>query len=384
MMRNDANLNKRVQMGGLSNRERILAILKHEKTDRVPWFGDLDYWHHAAALRGDLDAKYRSDGYFQLNRDLGVGFYLQGFGPYTQLNPGISFSIRSLNGQTIRTMQTPHGDLVEITQFLPMSYSTGYIKHFVETEDDLRPFKSYLESLDFMPAYEEIGRRQRIIGDNGVVLCYTPRSPFMEMVTTYVGLVNLVYLLNDAPDEMAEIFQIMETKFDRAAELTVHSPAECIMIPENLSSEVVGVSYYKQYLRPYESRWIKQIRQAGKYSFIHMDGTLRGLLQHVAETGFDVIEAVTPEPSGDMSMAEIAASITTDTIIWGGLPGIVFTPNQTEESFVEHVKDVLSVMRHSPRFVLGVADQVPPDCLIERVRMVAPLCDEFGRYEKEV
>jgi uroporphyrinogen-III decarboxylase len=277
-------------------------------------------------------------------------------------------------------MQTPKGDLSEVTQFLPMSYSTGYVKHFVETVEDLPKFKAYLESLDFSPAYAEIARRQKIIGDNGVVLCYTPRSPFMEMVTTYVGLVNLVYLLDDAPDEMAEIFQIMENKFDRAAEITVDSPAECIMIPENLSSEVVGETYYKQYLRPYESRWIRQIRQAGKFSFIHMDGTLRGLIKHVAETGFDVIEAATPEPSGDMTMAEIAAAITTDTIIWGGLPGIVFTPNQTEESFVQHVKDVLALMRQRPGFVLGVADQVPPDGLIDRVRMVAPLCDEYGRY----
>ena len=30
------------------------------------------------------------------------------------------------------------------------------------------------------------------------------------MVTTYIGIVNLVYLLVDAPDEMAEIFAIME------------------------------------------------------------------------------------------------------------------------------------------------------------------------------
>lgn len=367
-------------MSSMSNRERILTLLKHERPDRVPWFGDLDYWYHAAVMRGDLDAIYRSDGYFQLNRDLGVGFYLQGFSPYAQNNPGITFSTRSVNGQSIRTMQTPKGDLVEITQFLPMSYSTGYVKHFVETVEDLPKFMAYLESLIFTPAYEAIERRQRIIGDNGVVLCYTPRSPFMEMVTTYVGLFNLVYLLDDAPDEMAEIFQIMESKFDRAAGLTVYSPAECIMIPENLSSEVVGETYYKQFLRPYESRWIKQIRQAGKFSFIHMDGTLRGLLKLVAETGFDVIEAATPEPSGDMTMAEIAAAITTDTIIWGGLPGIVFTPNQTEESFVSHVKDVLALMRQRPNFVLGVADQVPPDGLIERVKMVAPLCDEFGRY----
>jgi hypothetical protein len=37
-------------------------------------------------------------------------------------------------------------------------------------------------------------------------------------------------------------------------------------------------------------------------------------------------------------------------------------------------------MTSSPRFVLGIADQVPPDGLERRVRRVAELADEFGRY----
>ena len=373
-------------MEKISNRERILLLLNHKPPDRVPWFGDLDYWYSSAKIKGVLSKKYLGDGYFQLNRDLGVGFYLQGFNPFTQhnarsaLREKISFSKKTIGEQQIRTIRTSRGDLTEIQQYLPTSFSWGYVKHFVETAEDLPAFKYYLESLSFSPAYDEAVRRKSIIGDNGVVLVYAPRSPFMQMVTTYIGIVHLVYLLADAPDEMMEIFDIMERKYDLAAEITVDSPAECIMIPENLSSEVVGTGYYKRYLRGYESKWIKRIKQAGKYSFIHMDGTLKGLLRHVAETGFDVIEAATPFPSGDMTMEEIAAEITGDTIIWGGLPGIVFTPNFGEEEFVNHVKSVLQVMRRKPGYVLGVADQVPPDGILERVGSIAALCDEFGRY----
>lgn len=363
----------------MTNRDRILTILSRGTPDRVPWFGDLDYWYHAAIQKQTLKERYHGDGYFKLNRDLGVGFYLQGFFPFVQ-NSDVSFSEKTINGQRIKTMITPKGDLHEITQYLPTSYSSGYVKHFVETVDDLPAFKHYLFSLHFTPAYDEAIRRKKIIGDNGVVLCYTPRSPFMQMLTTYIGLENLVYLLADAPDEMEEIFQIMESKYDLAAEITVDSPAECIMIPENLSSEGVGVKYYMQYLRGYESRWVKRIKQAGKYSFIHMDGTLKGLLKLVAETGFDVIEAVTPIPSGDMSMDEVSTEITTDTLIWGGLPGIIFTPCFHEDAFVQHVQYVLSIMKQRPKFVLGVADQVPPDAIMDRVSQVAAICDEYGRY----
>jgi len=365
----------------MNNRERILALLKGQQPDRVPWFGDLDYWISSQTSRKTLPARYAGDGYFQLNRDLGVGFYLQGFCPFKTTWGDVRLAVERRGGRQIKTIRTPKGDLTEIQQYLPVSCSWGIVKHAVDTVDDLPAFRHYIRQQAYEPTYDEIARRQTLVGDNGVVLCYTPRSPFMQLLTTYAGVENLVYLLADAPDEMAELLDLMESRYNQAAELTVASPAECVMIPENLSSEVVCCTYYQAFLRPYEARWVRQIRQAGKFSFIHMDGTLRGLVQEVARTGFDVIEAVTPLPSGDLAMADLIARVPGPTILWGGLPGVLFTPAASDGDFQSHVIAMLRLMRREPRFVLGVADQVPPDGLIERVRSVAGLCDRYGRYE---
>jgi uroporphyrinogen-III decarboxylase len=364
----------------MSNRERILTLLQGNRPDRVPWFGDLDYWYAGQAAHNRLPAAYAGDGYFQLNRDCGVGFYLQGFYPFSTNYGNITFSTDRQGDRQSRTIHTPHGDLTEIRQYLPLSSSWGIVKHPVNDAADLPAFMDYIRQQTYEPAYDEIQRRQAIIGDNGVVLCYTPRSPFMQLITTDAGVENLVYLLVDAPDEMAELFCLMTERHDQAAELTVASPAECVMIPENLSSEVVGLHYYRQYLQPWESCWVRQMRQAGKYSFIHMDGTLGSLVSEVARTGFDVIEAVTPLPCGDLSMAEVIERVPGPTILWGGLPGVMFTPATTQADFEAHVIAMLDLMRQEPRFVLGVADQVPPDGLLERVRAVAGLCGRWGRY----
>ena len=63
------------------------------------------------------------------------------------------------------------------------------------------------------------------------------------------------------------------------------------------------------------------------------------------------------------------------------MPGVYFTPNVSDEEFERHTKHILSLMVKEPRFVLGVADQVPPDGLESRVRRVRELVDEFGKYE---
>ena len=163
-----------------------------------------------------------------------------------------------------------------------------------------------------------------------------------------------------ARDELEETLQVMGASADRAAEAALQVPAECFMIPENLSSEVVGRNFYESYVRPYEAKWVRRIHEAGKYAFIHMDGTLKGLLRQVSATGFDVVEAVTPQPVGDMSMDAVRSVAQPETIPRGGLPGIYFTPLVSDSEFERHTLQVIELMVQDRHMVLGVADQVPP------------------------
>ena len=183
------------------------------------------------------------------------------------------------------------------------------------------------------------------------------------------------------PDEFAALLETMDRAFSQAARIAVDSPAEVLMIPENLSSEMVGPHFFEKYMKGYQDRWTEEIRKAGKYSFIHIDGTLAGLLREEASVGFSVLEALTPHPVGDLKIGELAAYAgDSKSILWGGIPGVYFTGSVTDEEFYRHVKEVLSVMVQEPRYVLGVADQVPPDALESRVRRVGELVGMFGEY----
>jgi len=145
---------------------------------------------------------------------------------------------------------------------------------------------------------------------------------------------------------------------------------------------MVGRYKFEKYIRQTQEEWIEKIHDAGKYSFLHMDGTLKGLLAQEASIGFSVIEAMTPFPVGDLAIEEWEkVANNSNTIFWGGIPGSYFTANVTDNEFDRHVKEVLSIMRKKPRYVLGVADQVPPDGLEYRVRRVRELVNKYGIYE---
>ncbi len=365
-----------------SNRDRLLALLSGSQPDRLPWFADLDYWASSKERTGEFPAGYRTtQAYFDLHRDLGAGFYLQGYWPFKTVYTDDIRVDRIQDGDIRRTkIDTPAGTVTEEWRFLRTSFSEAPVKRFVETPADLAVIASLFEAASYQPDYAELERRVPMIGDNGVLLAYLPRSPFMQMVTELSSLEALVRLWVDARHDLERTLSIIASKHDEAARIAVESPAGCLMIPENLSSELIGKRFFESYLRPYETRWVDRIRAAGKHSFIHMDGTLKGLIAEVASVGFDVIEAVTPKPVGDLDFAEMRALTGPTTILWGGIPGVYFTPLVSDQEFDRFVAEVAQTMKQSPRYVLGVADQVPPDGLRSRIARVAEIVTEMGVY----
>lgn len=362
-------------------RERVLKVLRGERPDAVPWFGDLDYWATALIGRGARPSDFKTSGaYLDWHRDLGVGFYLQGYFPFRTTFDGCRVEEGREGRDRFRRIHTPRGELSERWRWLPESFAEAPVERLLKTPADLPAYVWLHRHLRYEPDYALAEKRRGEVGDAGLVLAYLPKSPLMQMVALDAGIFAVVGMRADAPAAFEEALAVLAESHGRAAAIAAESPAEALMIPENLSSEVVGPALYEAHLRSCHENWTASIRKAGKRSFVHLDGTLRGLLKQVSSAGFEVIEAMTPAPVGDLAVEDWAAfDPSGKTVFWGGLPGVYFTHLVPEAEFERHVKAVLAVMKREPRYVLGVADQVPPDGLERRVKRVGELVEEFGR-----
>jgi hypothetical protein len=367
----------------MTERDRVLTLLSGGRPDRVPWFGDLDYWATALIGRGERPADFKtSAAYVDWHRDLRVGFYLQGYFPFRTIVEECRVTGWREGNARCRRIETPRGTLTETWTWLPGSFAEAPTEHLVKSAADLPAYRSLFEHTRYERDYAFAWERRRQVGGTGIMLCYLPKSPFMQMVALDAGIAAVTEIAADAPDELGETLAVVRGAHDEAARIAVASPAEVLMIPENLSSEVVGPRFYERYMREYHETWCGEIAESGKYSCVHLDGTLKGLLRQVASAGFTFIEAMTPAPVGDLEVGRWASFCPDSprTVFWGGLPGVYFTEQVPEAEFERHTRAVLEVMRAAPRYVLGVADQVPPDGLERRIRRVAELADEFGRY----
>ena len=275
---------------------------------------------------------------------------------------------------TTRRFRTPVGELCEESVYSPLSCSWGVTRHFVESEGDLDVLLYILQHRCLEPAnLADWPERYRLWQTcDGLPIIGLPRSPLASLMVEWAGVQNASYLLLDAPEKVAEILQMMEEQEVPIIDAVCDMAPPLVHFCDNLSSECTA-GLYDKYMSSGHRRRIEQLHAAGVKCAVHLDGTVKGLLPKLVRSGFDAIEALTPKPAGDLDIEEMQDLAASDTLIlWGGVPGVMFAPPYTWDQMEAHVRRLLECWRGRP-FVMGVADQVPPDGDIEFCRKIAQL-----------
>lgn len=362
-------------------RERFNAVFRGEQPDVMAFYGDMGYWHTAHQRIGDLPEAWRGErGIDQLHRDLRVGEYVPGCCAYTQ-REGDGVRCESYSDGDIWTSEwhTPVGMLRQRRQYSSASFSAGYIEHAVKGVDDLRVLRYIMERRTSDPCPAAIETVERDYGDFGVGIVAVPGSPLTELNKTWMGVMDMCYLLADEREEMEKTMAVIAENQDRLYAITEASVCPYVMICENLSAETMG-GYFDAYIGPYLTARTAGLHAHGKQAIIHIDGTLRGVVERIPATGIDAIDAMTPAPVGDVDVADIRALVGDELIILGGLPGAMFAPPFTAEEMADHVRRIIRHHKDRGRFIFGVADQVPPNGDLALVRLVSEMVEELGRY----
>ncbi len=361
----------------MSERSLVLKVLNGETHERKPWFADLSYLYSAMQARGELEDKYTGDeGYLQFHKDMGAGicFYAPFLWKEEYIND-VKFNQYINNGYMISTYDTPKGSIKSVQTYSPETFSWAYKEHYIKTVNDLEIMLYIYENRKFSTNYTEFEKIDMLWGDYGIAVAIAPISvaPLQTLLARWAGIEKTVELFMDHPIMFDKTIIELQKADDKIFEIIAKSPARLIEFAENLSGDITGRTLFEMYNMPYYKKRISQLHEAGKYVSIHIDGTLSSCLPLLGECGFDVAEAVTPAPIGDIEVERLREYAGKDIIIWGGIPGALFSERYDNNMFENHVKNVLNIFKDDCGFVLGVADQVPPDAVISRVKRVCEL-----------
>ena len=114
------------------------------------------------------------------------------------------------------------------------------------------------------------------------------------LLSLWMGIENTIYATVDIPNVMDRTVGTINENLLKCVDMICKSSAEIIFMGDNFSSDVQPPPFFQRWSAPFYRETFKRIKAVGKYSSVHVDGRLRGLLREFARIGADCIDAVTP------------------------------------------------------------------------------------------
>jgi uroporphyrinogen-III decarboxylase len=371
----------------MTSRERLLAALKHQEVDRIPWSPFPAYWweHQPQEMqqRGQLwfmksiggDALLRG---FTAPFRCGDVFGRQHYESFDLPIPGVSTQTEKVGNQQNIFLETRFGTLCTTLTY-SIDANSWFITGFpIKRREDYKIFSFIVENMPFDENYAAIHDEIKLLGEDGLTfpqvspfLC----SPFQTLLDNFVGPQQLYLDLVDFPEDVEALMAIMSEKALIAVKIAAESPAEAFISWETSTTQYMSPKYFLKYILPEVNRWGEILHSAGKMLIHHACGHIRAILPHMAVEKVGAFESLTPPPTGDVEIWDAQKTLGKDRCIIGGIEPLKFQ-NLSLCEFRDYVADTLS--RMDPRgFILGNSDSCPPGVSIEKYKLVTEIVRSF-------
>jgi hypothetical protein len=280
--------------------------------------------------------------------------------------------------EKIWIFETPCGELVEEYRFT-VDGTWRKVEFPVKRPADLKKLRWLCRHMTYSFSRENFERGSEFVGNRGEPQFWVPKSPYQALAQQWMKFESFIYALADHPGEMGETMRAIDQSYDRLyEEIVACDEVKIVNFGENIHDQLLSPTYFERYLIPFYERRSGQLREAGIYTHIHIDGHFRSLLKYLRHLPFDGYEALTPLPQGDVSLEEVKENIG-DKVLLDGIPAILFLPTYPRERLMETVERVVDLFY--PRLILGVSDEVPQGAgeeAVERVRMISRWCRNYS------
>jgi hypothetical protein len=296
----------------------------------------------------------------------------------TRYTPAVKILKQWESREGIRIYQTPYGDLTERLK-LTVDEEWRTVEFPAKSVADLKAVRWLHDRQENAFSEANFLQGQDYVGERGEGQFYLPKSPYQALAQVWMKLHHLIYALADDRAEVEDTFKAIDASYERMyAQIAASGMVKIINFGENIHEALLSPRYFEQYLIPWWEKRSGQLRQAGIFTHMHLDGYFHSLLKYLKDLPFDGIEALTPTPQGDVTLEEMKENLG-DKILLDGIPAVLFMDTYSREELMACVEKVVAYFH--PRLVLGVSDEVPEGSgqeAIERVRMVSEWCRRKG------
>jgi hypothetical protein len=272
-----------------------------------------------------------------------------------------------------RIIHTPVGEVSQVSQ-LETAYGSSWImEHYIKRPKDYSVLEFMYRDAVYHDNLAAIRQAQEMLGGDGLVMLRVGKGPIQEILYQMTGLERFAIDLYEHQELVDSLYDVMVQRYDELYDLAAEAPVEILQSADNITSDVVGKNRFRRYCIPCYERHMRRLAGTGKRLAVHMDGRLRSILDDIAEAPFDIVEALTPSPVGDVSVAE-ARQAWSKKALWLNFTSPVHL--QPDEVIAEHTRQLIEQAGTRHGFAIGVTEDVPLNHVARSLRAIAGAIDE--------
>jgi hypothetical protein len=362
----------------MTRKELNLAIFEGT-AEGVLWQPRLETWigHHMS--RGTLPKRFQGMGTLEIYDALrcsvryAASAGIEGF----ETREDIVRITEEHPSHTVYRVRTPLGELTTVCRDI---WEDGRrVNHRIEqfpvkTIEALRVVTDLVNRQQFRANLESFRRAAEAVGQRAEPTVFLSSSGLTELIKNWCGLPDTYYLLHEHPKEVEAYLEACDRRDDRLLDAALQLPCRIFNLGDHATNEFTPPPILKKYLMPRWHRIADRLHAHGRFVHTHWDGHSRQMLPYLAETRLDGVEALTPEPMGDMTLEQIKQAVGDRMIVLDLIPAIHFLDSYSANEVVEFARRVIDLF--APRLILGISDEISQVGQIEKVEAISKLVDD--------
>ncbi len=365
----------------MSSRERIMAAIRGQDVDRIPWSPCIDGY-----FLGKVD---QVDGFRRIGADAMLRHYFNflGSAPFRISVPVPGKSLpwkttrRAVEGEEEVVYETPVGNLMERFRFNPESPNLPWVtRHRLQSVEDVKVLTWMCEQAEFVPLAPLFEQGEKRIGDDGITTISVLGTPLLWMINSEATVDKFWYMYFDHTREVEELLEAAHGVVLRMCRAAAEGPGEVVIQYENLSSSLVSPAIWKKYAPRWIGEYAQALHRGGKIYLQHDCGHLLAFGEDLGRVALDGMVDIATPPTGTLpDLATARRMWGPDKFILGGIDATAFAGKEPED-LKEHVRQVMRNMGDGRRMALGSNDAVPKNASWEKLLAVTEVVREHGAF----
>ena len=272
---------------------------------------------------------------------------------------------------------TPYGELYTVTE--SAGFTSWTHERMFKSPDDYKKLLYLFNNTVVLEAYDSAAMLIYELGDDFVIRDNLPSEPMQALISSYMGVGEYCMEWMDNRDEILKLYDALVKTAREIYPVVANGPLMFANYGGNVIPEVVGAKNFEEYFVPHYNEAAYVLHKKGKLIGCHLDGCNSPIMDAVAETGLDYIEAYDPGMSPGIKEA---LSRWPDKILWLNWP----SANQLDPlpEVYNRTLMMLDEAGEENRLIMGITEDVPKERLVPNCMMIMKAIEDhdFRRQER--